>query len=159
MWSKKHKKDSRAAPPEGGEPGARGEEKDGAGSAAPPAAAAGAAESQDGAAQPGGDASSKGAAIREKVIEVLKTVYDPEIPVDIYELGLVYEIHVDERARVRIVMTLTSPGCPVAGSMPHEIDYKVRMLEGVSDVQVDLVWDPPWTPDRMSEAARLTLNL
>lgn len=97
--------------------------------------------------------------IKTLVVEALKTVYDPEIPVDIYELGLVYGIDVSPEGSVHIRMTLTSPGCPVAGSLPREVELKVASIEGVSAVRVELVWDPPWTPDRMSEAARLELNL
>jgi len=97
--------------------------------------------------------------IRNLLVETLKTVYDPEIPVDIYELGLVYNIEVSPGGRVDIRMTLTSPGCPVAESLPREVELKVASIEGVSDVHIDLVWEPPWTPDRMSEAARLELNL
>jgi FeS assembly SUF system protein len=97
--------------------------------------------------------------MREGIVAMLKTVYDPEIPVDIYELGLVYEINIDDAANVQIVMTLTSPACPVAGSLPGEVEQKVRSVEGVKDVTIDLVWDPPWSPDKMSEAARLELNL
>jgi FeS assembly SUF system protein len=97
--------------------------------------------------------------IRKLVVESLKTVYDPEIPVDIYELGLVYDIDISPEGRVEIRMTLTSPGCPVAESLPREVELKTAAIEGVSEVRIELVWDPPWTPDRMSEAARLELNL
>lgn len=97
--------------------------------------------------------------LKALVVEALKTVYDPEIPVDIYELGLIYEIDVDETGNVRTVMTLTSPGCPVAVSLPKEVEYKIRAVEGVADVTVELVWDPPWTPERMSDVARLELNM
>lgn len=97
--------------------------------------------------------------IRTLVIETLKTVYDPEIPVDIYELGLVYNIDVSPEGKVDIRMTLTSPGCPVAESLPREVELKTASIEGVSEVRIDLVWEPPWTLDRMSEAARLELNL
>jgi FeS assembly SUF system protein len=97
--------------------------------------------------------------LKDRIVEVLKTVYDPEIPVDIYELGLVYDIEIDKDAKVRIVMTLTSPGCPVAVSLPLEVEHKAKAIEGIGDVNVDVVWDPPWTPDRMSEAARLELNM
>jgi FeS assembly SUF system protein len=97
--------------------------------------------------------------IKTLVVETLKTVYDPEIPVDIYELGLVYAFEVAPDGNVRIEMTLTSPGCPVAESLPREVELKVASIEGVNGVHLDLVWDPPWTPDRMSEAARLDLNL
>ena len=97
--------------------------------------------------------------IRKLVVETLKTVYDPEIPVDIYELGLVYGIDIGPDGRIVITMTLTSPGCPVAESLPREVELKVASIEGVSLVHIDLVWDPPWTPERMSETARLDLNL
>jgi FeS assembly SUF system protein len=99
------------------------------------------------------------ARLRGRVIEVLKTCYDPEIPVDIYELGLIYEVLVDAHGQVDIKMTLTSPACPVAGSLPGEVETKVQALEGVARTRVELVWDPPWDQDRMSEAARLTLGL
>ncbi len=98
-------------------------------------------------------------AIRESIVEVLKTVYDPEIPVDIYELGLIYQIEVDEEGNVQIQMTLTSPGCPVAGSLLAEVEFKVSYVHGVKNTRIDLVWEPPWTPERMSEAARLTLGM
>jgi len=96
--------------------------------------------------------------IREDVIEVLRTIYDPEIPVNIYELGLVYEVEVSDDAKVDVKMTLTSPACPVAGSLPGEVEMKVRAVEGVRDAHIDLVWDPPWSQDMMSEAARLQLG-
>ena len=97
--------------------------------------------------------------IREGVVTVLKTVYDPEIPVDIYELGLVYEVDVDAERAVSIRMTLTSPMCPVAETLPPEVEAKARTVEGVRDVKLDLVWDPPWNPGMMSEAARLELGM
>jgi len=97
--------------------------------------------------------------LKEKVIAMLHGVYDPEIPVDIYELGLVYDVDVDENSAVRIVMTLTSPMCPVAESLPLEVESKVREIENVTDVKIDLVWDPPWNPGMMSEAARLELGM
>lgn len=96
--------------------------------------------------------------IRASVVDVLKTVYDPEIPVDIWELGLIYDLDVDERGGVRIRMTLTSPMCPVAETLPPEVEAKAKSVLGVSDVKLDLVWDPPWSPSMMSEAARLELN-
>ena len=96
--------------------------------------------------------------IRPRVIEVLKTVYDPEIPVDIYELGLIYEVAIRDEATAYIQMTLTSPMCPVAEILPQEVEEKVRAVDGVEEVALDLVWDPPWSPDMMSEAAKLTLN-
>ena len=103
------------------------------------------------------DANADG--LKESVIEALRTVYDPEIPVSIYDLGLVYRIDVDGDHNVAIEMTLTAPGCPVAGSLPGEVEERVRQtVPEVGDVQVNLVWDPPWTMDRMSEAARLELG-
>jgi FeS assembly SUF system protein len=97
--------------------------------------------------------------IRERIIERLRTVYDPEIPVDIYELGLIYEVKVDEGGKVGIRMTLTSPMCPAAEQLPPEVETKAREVEGVTGVELELVWDPPWTPERMSEAARLELGM
>jgi FeS assembly SUF system protein len=100
------------------------------------------------------------APLRDRVVEVLKTCYDPEIPVDIYELGLIYEIDADEQARsVAIKMTLTSPMCPVAEVLPPEVESKVRALDGVEEARVELTWEPPWNPGMMSEAARLELNM
>ena len=93
------------------------------------------------------------------IIEALKTVYDPEIPVNIYELGLIYKIEVDEKNKVNIDMTLTSPNCPVAESLPNEVKENIKKVEGVSDVNLNLVWEPPWDKDKMSEAAKLELNL
>ena len=103
-------------------------------------------------------------AVRERIVDVLKTVYDPEIPVDIYEMGLIYRVAIkqadDQNAYpVDVVMTLTSPMCPVAETLPPEVEEKVRSVEGVGEVHLDLVWDPPWTPDMMSEAAKLALNM
>jgi FeS assembly SUF system protein len=98
--------------------------------------------------------------LRGRVIETLQTCYDPEIPVNIYELGLVYGVEVDEeKGEVKILMTLTSPACPVAGSLPPEVEAKVRALNGVTKATVEVVWDPPWTPEKMSDAARLQLNM
>ncbi|PYU93498.1 MAG: FeS assembly SUF system protein [Acidobacteria bacterium] len=97
--------------------------------------------------------------LKEKVIEVMKTVFDPEIPVNVWELGLVYDIRVDADAAVVVQMTLTSPMCPVAGSLPPEVEQKVRAIPGVTSGKVDLVWDPPWNPSMMSEAAKLQLNM
>ncbi len=96
---------------------------------------------------------------RQSVVEAISTVYDPEIPVSIYELGLIYAIDIDAAGRVSIKMTLTAPGCPVADSLVAEVAEKARAVPGVADVDVELVWDPPWTPDRMSEAARLELGM
>ena len=97
--------------------------------------------------------------LKSKVIEVLETCYDPEIPVNIYELGMIYDIDVEPSGAVVIQMTLTSPACPVAGSLPPEIENKVKAIDDVSSARVDVVWDPPWSPDRMSEAARLQLGM
>jgi len=98
------------------------------------------------------------AALQAKIIGVIKTVYDPEIPVDIYELGLIYEIIVDAERRVLVKMTLTSPACPSAQQIPSEVRFKVKALPEVADAWVEIVWEPPWTKDRMSEAAKLTLG-
>lgn len=106
----------------------------------------------------GGEGNVDRRALEIAVIDALSTVYDPEIPVNIYELGLIYDLDVSPDGRVKIAMTLTSPACPVAGSLPGEVEAKVREIESVSDVAVELVWDPPWTPDRMTEAARLELG-
>jgi FeS assembly SUF system protein len=97
--------------------------------------------------------------IEQQVIETLTTIYDPEIPVDIYELGLIYALEVDPDGVVDVKMTLTSPACPVAGSLPGEVENKIRTVPGVTDVKLELVWDPPYHPDMMSEAARLQLGL
>ncbi len=96
--------------------------------------------------------------LEQDIIHQLKTVFDPEIPVDIYELGLIYEIKIDEEANVYIKMTLTSPACPVAGSLPGEVKERVKSLKDVNDVYVDLVWNPPWDKDMMSEEAKLELG-
>jgi FeS assembly SUF system protein len=98
------------------------------------------------------------AQLEEHIVEMLKTVYDPEIPVDIYELGLVYDIEVSPEGAAAIQMTLTSPACPVAGSLPEEVRSRVNGIPGIEEVRVDLVWDPPWSPERMSEAAKLQLG-
>jgi len=97
--------------------------------------------------------------IKSKVIEEIKKIYDPEIPVNIYELGLIYKIDVDGKNKVNIDMTLTSPNCPVAESLPKEVKDNIKKVEGVSDVNLNLVWEPPWDKDKMSEAAKLELNL
>ena len=97
--------------------------------------------------------------LKEKVISEIKKIYDPEIPVNIYDLGLIYKIEIDEKNKVSIDMTLTSPNCPVAESLPVDVKDKVKKIEGVSDVDLKLVWNPPWTQDKLSEAAKLELNL
>jgi FeS assembly SUF system protein len=96
--------------------------------------------------------------LKEKVVEALRTVYDPEIPVNIYELGLIYELEVTDGLGVHVRMTLTSPACPVAGSLPGEVQSKIKSIPGVTEAKVDLVWDPPWDKDRMTEAAQLQLG-
>jgi len=97
--------------------------------------------------------------IKNRVIEEVKKIYDPEIPVNIYELGLIYKIEVDEKNKVNIDMTLTSQNCQVAESLPKEVKENIMKVEGVSDVNLNLVWEPPWDKDKMSEAAKLELNL
>jgi FeS assembly SUF system protein len=97
--------------------------------------------------------------LEDQVIAALKTVYDPEMPVNIYELGLIYGLAVDAAGGVAVQMTLTAPNCPVAGSLPAEVERAVRAVPGVSDVRLELTFDPPWSKDRMSEAAKLALGL
>ncbi len=98
------------------------------------------------------------ARISDDIVSALKTVYDPEIPADIYELGLVYKIDIEDDRTVKIQMTLTAPGCPVAGEMPGWVQNAVSTVEGVSDVEVEMTFDPPWTPDRMSEEAQVAVG-
>src|SRR5512139_3542935 len=93
--------------------------------------------------------------LESRIVAALKTVYDPEIPVDIWEIGLVYSLEVSPEGAVEIKMTLTSPGCPVAGTLPGEVETRVLEVEGVSSARVEVVWEPPWSPDRMTEAAKL----
>ncbi|MCK5867269.1 MAG: SUF system Fe-S cluster assembly protein [Mycoplasmataceae bacterium] len=97
--------------------------------------------------------------LKEDVIEMLKTIYDPEIPVNIYELGLIYDINIDDTFNVAINMTLTAPGCPVAQTFPGDIESKVSTVPNVNEVKVELVWEPTWTKDMMSEAAQLQLGM
>ena len=97
--------------------------------------------------------------LKDKIIQAMKTIYDPEIPVDIYELGLIYEIKIDEESNAYIKMTLTSPACPVAGSLPGEVKQRIESIKGVNKVKVDLVWDPPWDQDMMTEEAKLELGM
>ena len=97
--------------------------------------------------------------LKEKVIKEIKKVYDPEIPVNIYELGLIYKIEIKDKNIVNVDMTLTSPNCPVAESLPKEVKDNILKVKGVSDVKLNLVWDPPWDKSKMSEAAKLELNL
>jgi FeS assembly SUF system protein len=95
----------------------------------------------------------------EKIVRVLKTIYDPEIPVDIYELGLIYDVFVNEESEVKILMTLTSPNCPVAETLPVEVEEKVKSLDLVKDAEVEITFDPPWTQELMSEEAKLELGM
>ena len=97
--------------------------------------------------------------LKEKIISEIKKIYDPEIPVNIFELGLIYKIEVNENKTVLIEMTLTSPNCPVAESLPNSVKENILKIEEVEDVDLKLVWDPPWTKDKMTEAAKLELNL
>ena len=97
--------------------------------------------------------------VGERIVEELKTVFDPEIPVNIYELGLIYRVSVDDAGAANIRMTLTTPMCPAAEELPPEVESKARGVEGVTGVTLDLVWDPPWTPEMMSEAAKLELGM
>ena len=115
---------------------------------------------EDGKARAGGAlADGVTVAADNLVIDAMREVYDPEIPVNIYELGLIYKIEVDEKNKINIDMTLTSPNCPVAESLPKEVKENIMKVEGVSDVNLNLVWEPPWDKDKMSEAAKLELNL
>lgn len=97
--------------------------------------------------------------LRDNVIAALRTVFDPEVPVNIYDLGLIYDLQVNEAGRVNVQMTLTAPGCPVAQTFPGEVEGKLYNVPGVNEAIVDLVWDPPWDQDRMTEAAKLQLGL
>ena len=97
--------------------------------------------------------------LHNAVIEALKTVYDPEIPVNIYDLGLVYKLRIDDDGKVDVEMTLTAPGCPVAQTFPATVEERIRAVPGVSDAHVEIVWDPPWEKSRMSELARIELGL
>ncbi|MEN6605085.1 MAG: SUF system Fe-S cluster assembly protein [Bryobacteraceae bacterium] len=97
--------------------------------------------------------------LQQQIIQVLRTIYDPEIPVNIYDLGLIYDLKVDEAGAVSVRMTLTAPGCPVAGSLPPTVGSKIRSVPGVTEVNLDLVFDPPWSRSRMSESAKLALGV
>jgi len=97
--------------------------------------------------------------LRDQIIAALKKVYDPEMPVNIYELGLIYGLDVDDAGRASVRMTLTAPNCPVAGTLPGEVERAVRAVPGVTDVKLELTFDPPWSKDRMSEAAKLALGI
>ncbi|MCA1804099.1 MAG: SUF system Fe-S cluster assembly protein [Xanthomonadaceae bacterium] len=99
------------------------------------------------------------APLRDRIIAAMRTVYDPEIPVNIYDLGLIYAIDIDDQGQVEIAMTLTAPGCPVAGILPRQVEDAVRAVDGVHAARVTLVWDPPWDQDRISDEAKLSLGL
>jgi len=103
--------------------------------------------------------STEAPGLEDRVVEILKTIYDPEIPVNIYELGLIYDVAIGDGGHVDVKMTLTSPACPVAGTLPVEVEDKVKGLPGVSSAEVDVVWDPVWNPSMMSEAAKLELGM
>jgi FeS assembly SUF system protein len=105
------------------------------------------------------DAPESMRAVGERIVEQLKTVYDPEIPVDIYELGLIYDVDISEDGDAVITMTLTTPHCPVAESLPNEVELRVMSVPGIRDAVVNLVWDPPWDPSKMSDEARLELGM
>jgi len=97
--------------------------------------------------------------MKGEIVEAIRTIFDPEIPVNIYELGLIYDIDVSQQADIEVRMTLTSPGCPVAGTLPPDVKAKIETIAGVGDVTVDVVWDPPWNMDMMTEEAKLELGL
>ncbi len=110
-------------------------------------------------AQAAPESAAEAPALEARVIDTLRQIYDPEIPVNIYDLGLIYGVEVDANGGVAVAMTLTTPHCPVAETLPQEVDMKLRTLEGVRDVDVEVVWDPPWDMSRMSDEARLELGL
>lgn len=97
--------------------------------------------------------------LEEKIVEQLRSVYDPEIPVNIYELGLIYDIDIEDGGVVNVRMTLTSPACPVAGTLPPDVEARIKAIPGVTEAKVEVTWDPPWGPDKMTEAAKLQLNM
>lgn len=105
------------------------------------------------------DTEQKSSELKEKVVEILKTCYDPEIPVNIYELGLIYDVDIDDASNVHVKMTLTSPACPAAGTLPGEVEDKIRSIQETKDVKVEVVWEPTWNPDMMSDVARYELGM
>lgn len=116
-------------------------------------------EQHQAAIEPGGDIPAEELErLTDDIVSAIKTVYDPEIPVDIYELGLIYRVEIDDDRNIEVDMTLTAPGCPVAGEMPIWVDNAVSSVMGVGAVKVNMVFDPPWTPERMSEEAKVALN-
>lgn len=98
-------------------------------------------------------------ALEQQIVEAIRTVYDPEIPVNVYDLGLIYDIDIDENNKAHVRMTLTAPACPVAGILPGQVETAVKNVDGIEDAQVELVWDPPWSQECMSEEAQLALGL
>jgi len=124
-----------------------------------------AADAAKPATPPAAEAAASGAEVsgvdelKARVVEAICQVFDPEIPVNIYELGLIYRLDVERDGMVEIDMTLTSPACPVAGSLPGDVETRIREVEGVNDVHIELVWEPPWSPEKMTEAARLELGM
>jgi FeS assembly SUF system protein len=123
------------------------------------AAAAAATVAEDAAAQPPAVPADEMARLSDEIVNALKTVYDPEIPADIYELGLIYKVDVDDDRAVKIDMTLTTPNCPSAAELPAMVENAVASVPGVREAKVTIVWDPPWDPSRMSDEARATLNM
>ena len=97
-------------------------------------------------------------ALRDEIVKAIQTVYDPEIPINIWEVGLIYEVNVDDAGKAHVLMTLTSPNCPVAESLPNDVKTVVSAVEGVSEAEVEITWDPPWDPEMLSEAAQLELG-
>ena len=116
------------------------------------------AQAEDGAKQEENEKNLGKESLQERVKDALSQIFDPEIPVNIYDLGLIYGVEVDDNGNVTITMTLTTPNCPVAETMPSEVEMRASYVEGVQDVTVNLVWDPPWDPSKMSEAAQLELG-
>ena len=98
-------------------------------------------------------------ALKSRIVDVIRTIYDPEIPVNIWEIGLIYDVSIDDDGHAHVLMTLTSPNCPVAESLPPEVENKVAEVDGVSSATVEITWDPPWDPDMMSDAAKLELGM
>ena len=140
--------------------GAKHEESAQAHDEAPPAPPEAEAPRESAEALAFSPATPAGAAVlRDNIVTALRTIYDPEIPVNIYDLGLIYELDIDGEGRVDLRMTLTTPGCPVAASFPHEVEQRLYDVPGVSEVRVELIWDPPWTMERLSEETKLQLGL
>ena len=126
---------------------------------APPAGAGDAAAAADAAGRPPTVPADEMARLTDEIVAALKTVYDPEIPADLYELGLIYKVDIDDNRMVTINMTLTTPNCPSAAEMPSQVENAVTSVAGVREAKVNIVWDPPWDPSRMSDEARTDLNM